>query len=253
MTSRPSKILIVNGKRSILTNLEKRLIELGFETTSSSTVRGGIASLKSDYAIDLVICDAFAPEGTGFNFLNNIKSSPKHMFLPFILTSTDCKVTMVQRAIELGACDVLNLPIETDDLDHRVKRAMTLGKPNILIIDHNELILGHLEFVAELEGFRPITATNVFEALDILRDRKIAVVLLDASMEDPPSLDIMVEIKGHDFDIPVILLTRHNQKNSSEKLLAIGADGILTKPFKNTEMASTIRHLLLRRKTTSSA
>lgn len=251
MTSRPSNILIVNGSMSIMSNLNERLIELGYETATSQTVRGGIAALRSDYTIDLVICDVYAPKGSGFIFLNHIKSSPKHMFLPFILTSTNCEIKMVERAIDLGACDVLNLPIETEDLDRRVVRAIDAGKPNILIVDHNELILGHLEFVAELEGFKAITATNALQAMQIINNGKISAVLLDSAMESPSSLDLMVEIKGYNFEIPVILLTRHNQIDKTEDLLTIGADGILTKPFRNTDMANTIRHLLLRRKTAS--
>ncbi len=253
MTPRPSKILLVNSNDDILAKLDSQLTALGHETDKATSVRRGITALQSDYRIDLVICDVFAPKGTGFVFLNSIKSNPKQMFLPFILTSTDCEIKMVQRAIDLGACDVLTVPIQPDDLNRRITRVMKNGKPTVLIVDHNELILGHLEFVAELEGFKAITATTSQSAMEILKDNDISIVLLDADMENPSSLEFMGDIKAHNYNIPVILLTRHSRKYSTEKLLAIGADGILTKPFKNTEMANTIRHLLLRRKVTSIA
>lgn len=119
----------------------------------------------------------------------------------------------------------------------------------LLLVEDNENLRSFLtEKLSEL--FITETATNGQEALDILRDQSIDIVVSDIMMPVMNGLDLCREIKA-DIDlshIPVIFLTARNDLDSKINGLRLGAEAYVEKPFSFNYLTTQILSLLNNRR-----
>src|SRR5213595_1749340 len=118
-------------------------------------------------------------------------------------------------------------------------------KPVILLVDDNEEIL---DFLSEelSEKYTILKAFNGQEALNVLQQEAIHLVVSDVMMEIMDGLELCKRIKT-DFEhshIPVILLTAKNSLQSKIEGLEIGADAYIEKPFSPEHLQVQIANLI---------
>src|SRR5215216_2841748 len=121
-------------------------------------------------------------------------------------------------------------------------------KPVILLVEDNEDIL---EFVAEelSEKYTVLKATNGQQALDILKEEAIQLLISDVMMDVMDGFELCRIIKTN-FDyshVPVILLTAKNTLQSKIEGLELGADAYIEKPFSPEYLQVQIANLLANR------
>lgn len=115
----------------------------------------------------------------------------------------------------------------------------------ILLVEDNETIIMGLKYSLEQEGFKVISATNLNETNQKIKNEKFDLVLLDVSLPDGNGFDICKEIKKS-LDIPVIFLTAQDEETSVVLGLDLGADDYVIKPFRTRELISRINSVLRR-------
>lgn len=122
---------------------------------------------------------------------------------------------------------------------------------NILICDDDHDIVNALKLYLASEEHTLFVAYNGCEALSIVQQHEIHLVLLDIMM---PELDgIAATAKLREIsNIPIILLTAKSE--SSDKILGlnVGADDYITKPFDPKELVARVRAVLRRSQSTAS-
>jgi DNA-binding response OmpR family regulator len=121
-------------------------------------------------------------------------------------------------------------------------------KPIILLVDDNEEILEFIENELN-EKYTVIKALNGREALDILKQEVIQLVISDVMMPVMDGFELCKMIKTN-FEyshIPVILLTAKNTLQSKIEGLETGADAYIEKPFSPEYLQVQIANLLLNR------
>jgi DNA-binding response OmpR family regulator len=121
-------------------------------------------------------------------------------------------------------------------------------KPVILLVEDNEEIL---EFVAEelSDKYTVLKSSNGQEALDILKDEAIQLLISDVMMDVMDGFELCRIVKTN-FDyshIPVILLTARNSLQSKIEGLELGADAYIEKPFSPEYLQVQIANLLANR------
>lgn len=121
-------------------------------------------------------------------------------------------------------------------------------KPLILLVDDNEEIL---EFLSDdlNEHYEVITSLNGADALAILKERAIQLVISDIMMPVMDGFELCKRIKS-DFEcshVPVILLTAKNTLQSRIEGLELGADAYIEKPFSPEHLQVQIMNLLSNR------
>lgn len=116
---------------------------------------------------------------------------------------------------------------------------------HILIVEDDAAIASAISYTLEKEGFHPIPAGSVKEALPYLHTGNIALYLLDVMLPDGTGYDLCRRIKTF-YDAPVIFLTACDEEANIVMGLDIGADDYITKPFRVREFISRI-HSVLRR------
>ncbi|MDB5009994.1 MAG: two-component system response regulator [Mucilaginibacter sp.] len=121
-------------------------------------------------------------------------------------------------------------------------------KPAVLLVDDNEEIL---DFISDdLEEYYSIyTAGNGAEALEILQNESVQLVISDIMMPVMDGLELCREIKSdiHFSHIPVILLTAKNTLQAKIDGLEQGADAYIEKPFSPQHLQVQIANLLKNR------
>ncbi|GAA5030855.1 hybrid sensor histidine kinase/response regulator [Marivirga lumbricoides] len=139
--------------------------------------------------------------------------------------------------------------LEVDDkevTDHLQEEAST--KPVILIVDDN---LEMLDFIENEIGheYAIIKTTNGTEALQVLSNQNVQLVVSDVLMPQVGGFELCKQIKTNidNSHIPVILLTAKNTLQAKIEGLESGADAYLEKPFSSEHLQVQIANLLQNR------
>ena len=116
---------------------------------------------------------------------------------------------------------------------------------NILICDDQRDIVNALKIYLAPEGYRLFEAYTGAEALKIVQEQQIHLVLLDVMM---PQMDgITATAKIREFsNVPIILLIAKSETEDKVLGLNVGADDYVTKPFVPVEVLARVRSHLRR-------
>ncbi|MEA1966626.1 MAG: response regulator [Thermodesulfobacteriota bacterium] len=100
----------------------------------------------------------------------------------------------------------------------------------LLIVDDEERFLKTTSALLEKRECKVFTATNGMDALDILDNKKIDVVILDVKMPGMDGVETLRKIKKAHSLVEVIMLTGHSTTESAVEGLKLGAFDYLIKP-----------------------
>ncbi len=116
---------------------------------------------------------------------------------------------------------------------------------NVLICDDQPDIVNALKIYLAPEGYRLYEAFTGQEALEIVKNNEIHLLLLDVMM---PVMDgITATAKIREFsNAPIILLTAKSETEDKVLGLNVGADDYITKPFVPVEVLARVRSQLRR-------
>lgn len=116
---------------------------------------------------------------------------------------------------------------------------------NILVCDDDDEIRNVLEIYLKNEGMNVFSAKDGLEALEIVKNNEIHLILMDVLM---PRLDgIKATLKIRDtHDIPIIILSAKSEDTDVILGLNVGADDYIAKPYKMLELIARIKSNLRR-------
>ena len=102
----------------------------------------------------------------------------------------------------------------------------------ILIVDDEAFIRENLERIISEDGYRPISTESPEEAIQIVTEEEISLVLLDLNLGSSSGLDVLRAMREVDPEILVIIITGYGTVESAVEALKIGAYDYIKKPFK---------------------
>lgn len=117
--------------------------------------------------------------------------------------------------------------------------------PNILITDDNKQISSILKEYAKMEGFTPYLAASGEEALQLFREKKPDIILLDVMMPGMDGFEVCRQIRKTS-NVPIIMVTARGEDFEKIMGLDIGADDYIVKPFSPSEVMARVRAVLRR-------
>ena len=126
---------------------------------------------------------------------------------------------------------------------NKKKRGKTMYR--VLICDDQPDIVNALKIYLAPEGYELFEAFNGRQAVDMVREKNIHLVLLDVMM---PVMDgVAATAKIREFsNVPIILLTAKSETEDKVLGLNVGADDYITKPFVPVEVLARVRSQLRR-------
>ncbi|MBR2884126.1 MAG: response regulator transcription factor [Clostridia bacterium] len=116
---------------------------------------------------------------------------------------------------------------------------------NVLVCDDERDIVSALQIYLESDGYTVFKAYNGKEAIDILSENEIHLILMDIMMPIMDGITAMVKIREQS-NVPVILLTAKSEDTDKILGLNVGADDYITKPFNPVEMLARVRSQIRR-------
>ena len=108
----------------------------------------------------------------------------------------------------------------------------------ILIVEDEAHIRKVLEYNLKLDGFEVYMAEDGATGLQLVREKKPDVILLDWLMPVMNGLQVLAELKADNSteDIPVFMLTAKGMLNDVTLALETGAANYITKPFNPVQL-----------------
>ena len=116
---------------------------------------------------------------------------------------------------------------------------------NILAVDDDKEIVKAIEIYLGKENYKIFKAYDGNEALKILKENDIQLVILDIMMPNKDGLETLEEIRK-DKKIPVIMLSAKSEDIDKINGLNCGADDYVTKPFNPVELIARVNALIRR-------
>lgn len=115
----------------------------------------------------------------------------------------------------------------------------------ILIVDDDREIRKVTGIYLENEGYKVLKAENGEEALKIISEKKIDLVLLDVMMPGIDGIETCMKIRETNM-MPIIFLSAKSEDLDKIQGLTSGADDYITKPFNAMELIARIKSQLRR-------
>lgn len=113
-------------------------------------------------------------------------------------------------------------------------------RPHILVVDDENGPRQALRMLLK-EDYEVHLATRVKEALTILDEQPIGLIITDLRMPEQSGVDLLREVKQRDPDIQVIIFTGYGQLETAMKAVEYGAFAYMEKPFDSDVMLDMVK------------
>jgi two-component system alkaline phosphatase synthesis response regulator PhoP len=124
---------------------------------------------------------------------------------------------------------------------------MTGSGATILVIEDDRALREGLVLNFELHGYRVDAAADGEEGMQKAFDLRPDLIVLDIMLPGWSGLDILTELRDHNENVPVLILSARGSTDQIIEGLNIGADDYLAKPFELRELLARVEAMLRRR------
>ncbi len=116
----------------------------------------------------------------------------------------------------------------------------------VLIVEDNELNMKLFHDLLEAQGYATLQTKDGREALQLARDHRPDLVLMDIQLPEVSGLEVTKWIKEDDDlrDIPMIAVTAFAMKGDEEKIRQGGCEAYIAKPISVSEFLQTVQKFI---------
>ncbi|MBV9173809.1 MAG: response regulator transcription factor [Chloroflexi bacterium] len=115
----------------------------------------------------------------------------------------------------------------------------------VLVVDDDPRILSMMRRVLELDGYSVLSTQDGEQALEIIRQQDIDLLVLDVMMPGLDGFDVCRMVR-RESGVPILMLTARDEATDKVTGLDCGADDYVVKPFNPDELLARLRALLRR-------
>lgn len=120
-----------------------------------------------------------------------------------------------------------------------------MNQYNVLVVDDEKEIRDAIEIYLKNEGITVLKAQDGIEALEILNEKSVHLILLDVMMPRLDGISATFKIREKQ-NIPIIILSAKSEDTDKILGLQVGADDYVTKPFNPMELVARVKSQLRR-------
>src|SRR4051812_28389052 len=120
-----------------------------------------------------------------------------------------------------------------------------MDKYYVLVVDDDKEIRDAIEIYLRNEGITVLKAKDGIEALEILNEKPIHLIVLDVMMPRLDGISATFKIREKQ-NIPIIILSAKSEDTDKILGLQVGADDYVTKPFNPMELVARVKSQLRR-------
>ena len=113
----------------------------------------------------------------------------------------------------------------------------------ILVVDDEKTLVKGMKFNLENEGYEVECAYDGAAALELAREGRFDLIILDVMMPEMDGLEACMKIREFS-NVPIIMLTAKSEVFDRIQGLEMGADDYIVKPFEMKELIARINAVL---------
>jgi DNA-binding response OmpR family regulator len=116
----------------------------------------------------------------------------------------------------------------------------------ILIVDDEQGFLQILQVVLQRAGYKVVTALSAFDALRVLENQPVDLLILDDMMPNMSGSELCARLKGDPATahLPIIMHSAGLKIHDKAHIQRIGADGVMAKPCQPRDVVETVSRFL---------
>ncbi len=258
---RPARVLVIDDSPTVRAELLDVLIRAGHEVVTAATGEDGLR-LAGARLPDAVLVDHYLPGIDGPTVIRRLRADVRLRHVPCILltgsqgadqlTALDAGADAYLTKSQGGDMVVLRLAAL---LRSRAKRSAPAGEPSvlapkrILVIDDSATFREEIAVPLRDEGYDVALAASGEEGLELLAAQPVDVVLLDMVMPGLSGHETCRRIRASQSvrDVPVIMITGHDDRQALIDGIEAGADDYITKSADLDVLKARIRAQLRRK------
>ncbi len=235
-------ILVVNSHPEALHAIRAKLLDQGYDQlTLADSAQKALRILRRQ-AFELLIVDVDTRDLDGWRLSRLVRSGILHCRpdIPIlIITSTWCERIAEVTAREYGINALLpmehmnRLPQVVESLLHATQTRV--HRPRLLVIEDQPDTADLIQRVLST-GFDIEVADDGIDGLELWRQGRHDLVLLDVMLPRLSGRDILIEIQATNPQQPVVIMTAHTTIDQAEELMLLGAVDFLPKPFRAEQL-----------------
>src|SRR3954471_8109863 len=119
-------------------------------------------------------------------------------------------------------------------------------KRRVVIVEDHPMFREQLRLLIDKEDDLEVCgeADNVPAALTLIRRVRPDLAVMDISLKNSGGLDLLKDLRAHEIDLPVLVLSMHDESLYAERALRAGARGYITKQEAAVQVMTAIRQVL---------
>ncbi|MBW8035080.1 MAG: response regulator [Planctomycetes bacterium] len=114
----------------------------------------------------------------------------------------------------------------------------------VLIAEDNSSNRRLIKLLLEKTGCQVVTVEDGFEAVEVVMNEKIDIILMDIQMPNMNGYEAVAAIRKAGFDVPIIAVTANAMKGDEEKCIKAGCDDYISKPINRINLYDVIAKYL---------
>lgn len=246
--TRPS-ILVVEDSKTMRMAIVKHLAA---EDVRILTAADGVEGweIASSQPVDVVITDVDMPRMSGIALCEKLRNDARTDAIPIIIQSSFDAESDIEAGFTAGATAY----VSKKDVPHRLAdtvrsllmKASLNRSRRVLVVDDSETIRQILEKGLAQKGFQVVTAVNGRAALERIDGHAPHLILSDIDM---PEMDGFALCRAVNEDpqlaaVPFVVMSARREMSQVRRMLSLGAEAYLFKPFNINELVILIEKLL---------
>lgn len=187
-------------------------------------------------------CDSI--EGQGTTFIVELPINKE----AFAFSQIDEQHQIMENMPKNSLIDIPSAESMTDEPEHQQKPKAGNDAYKVLIVEDNHELLMLMKQLLQ-HKYQIQTASNGREALSIISNNKIDLIVSDVMMPEMNGYELTTHIKedSNYSHLPIILLTAKTQEEDHLEALTVGADDYITKPFRLGDLQVRIDNIIANR------
>ena len=210
---------------------------------------------------DLVISSLYLPDMSGTNLIEAMRADPDLQHVPFILISSETRPHALDPVRQSGVCGILPKPFSEAQLktaimttldylhedDSLATAGLDLEAIKVLIVDDSQSARRFIRRVLENLGIsRFLEAENGVQAMNVLSDQQVDLVVTDYNMPEMDGRALVEHIRSKSWQasVPILMVTSESDEGRLAGVEEAGVSGICDKPFSPDVVKRLLSHIL---------
>jgi CheY-like chemotaxis protein len=255
------KILLVDDNKDLIYGMKIWLRANGYHVFFAMDAASAISVARAEKP-DLILLDIGLPGGDGYMTMARLRSLKPLAHVPIIIVTAMDAFTHQKKALEAGAEDFFQKPVDNRQLLEAIQKSLGPRSPQrslekelppvelgnwsgkkILIIDDDLDFLHGLRVRLRSHGYAVHLATETMPGIHLALGIQPDLILLDIELPGGDGYLAMTHLRSHAslIHVPIIVITAGDPSIHEEKARKAGAVAFLPKPIDNQQLLTAIQ------------